>query len=196
MSLSVIFVLFPRLLSFRSLFTCARTDAAFLRTTASAEEQFGGGVWPKTGLSAANPHVHGHDVLGTRDSHETRSQLLKATHLCFGQNFHGRSTNHPNGIFIYIFNLSSFSKNNRLNQNFRQMYIWRRSPRRLESLPPRATAAGEPPTVGNTGRWGQYLTPRPCRQPPLLPHSSLQIFGFQPLRSASEVCFLNLVRFI
>jgi hypothetical protein len=35
------------------------------------------------------------------------------------------------------------------------------SPRRLESLPPRATAAGEPPTVGSTGRWGQYLMPRP-----------------------------------
>jgi hypothetical protein len=104
----------------------------------------------------------------------------------------------------------------------------RRIARRLESLPPRATAAGEPPTVGSTGRWGQYLTTRPtasgnpsakghgvrnlppwaaaaapayirgrapCRQPPLLPHSSLQIFGFQPLRSASKVCFLNLVRF-
>jgi hypothetical protein len=124
MSLSVIFVLFPRLLSFRSLFLRVRAPMLpFYTQLASAEAQFGGGVWPKTGLSAANPHVHGHHVLGTRDSHETRSQLRKATRLCFGQNFHGRSTNHPNEIFLYIFNLSSFSKNNRLNQNFRQMYI-------------------------------------------------------------------------
>jgi hypothetical protein len=35
------------------------------------------------------------------------------------------------------------------------MYIWRRGPRRLEFLPLWATALGEPPTVGSTGRWGQ-----------------------------------------
>jgi hypothetical protein len=95
----------------------------------------------------------------------------------------------------------------------------------LGVLPPRATAAGETPTVG---RWGQYLTPRPmasgnpsarghgvrkllpwaaasappyirgrdpCRQPP--PPSLLlsNLRPFQPLRSASKLCFLNLVRF-
>jgi hypothetical protein len=42
-----------------------------------------------------------------------------------------------------------------LNQNFWQMYIWRRGPRRLEFLPPWATVFGEPPTDGSTGRWGQ-----------------------------------------
>jgi hypothetical protein len=109
---------------------------------------------------------------------------------------------------FFIFNLSWFSKNKWLNQNFWQMYLWRRGPRRLEFLPPWATALGETPTVGRTGWWGQILTPRPTAQEilapwavaaaptyirgrtlPLAPHSSLQTFGFQPLRSASEVCF-------
>jgi hypothetical protein len=35
------------------------------------------------------------------------------------------------------------------------MYIWRRGPRRLESLQPWATAAEETPTVGSTDRWGK-----------------------------------------
>jgi hypothetical protein len=35
------------------------------------------------------------------------------------------------------------------------MYIWHRGPRRLEFLPPWATALGDTPTVGSPGRWGQ-----------------------------------------
>jgi hypothetical protein len=122
---------------------------------------------------------------------------------------------------FFIFNLLGFSKNKWSNQNFREMYIWRRGPRRLEFLPPWPTTLGETPTVGRTGRWGQTLTPQPTASgnpsamghgvrtlapwaaaatpsyimgrtpgasPSLLPHSSLQTFSFQPLRSASEVC--------
>jgi hypothetical protein len=52
--------------------------------------------------------------------------------------------------FFYIFNLSLFLKNKWLNQNFRQMYIWRRGPRRrapatvpegVKSMPSWDTAA-------------------------------------------------------
>jgi hypothetical protein len=35
------------------------------------------------------------------------------------------------------------------------MYIWRRTSRRQEFLPPWGTTLGETPTVGSTGRWGQ-----------------------------------------
>jgi hypothetical protein len=35
------------------------------------------------------------------------------------------------------------------------MYIWRRTLRRQEFLPPWDTALGETPTVGSTDRWGQ-----------------------------------------
>jgi hypothetical protein len=120
---------------------------------------------------------------------------------------------------FFIFNLSWFSKNNWSNQNFRQMYIWRRGPRRLEFLPPWATALGDTPTVGGPGRWGHapddvanggripgavahdgrrlpttaggglYKGSSPCRRPSLLPPSTLHIFCFQPLRSTSEVYF-------
>jgi hypothetical protein len=62
---------------------------------------------------------------------------------------------------FFIFNFSWFSKNNRWNQNFRQMYIWRRSPTTLGVL----TAAGHGGRGAANGRqyWpvGQYLTPRP-----------------------------------
>jgi hypothetical protein len=40
-----------------------------------------------------------------------------------------------------------------------------------------------------------YKGSRPLPPAPLLPHYSFEIFGFQPLRSASKVCFLNLVWF-
>jgi hypothetical protein len=56
---------------------------------------------------------------------------------------------------FFIFILSWFSKNKWSNQNFREMYIWRRTPRRQEFLPPWGTTLGETSTVGNTGRWGQ-----------------------------------------
>jgi hypothetical protein len=156
-----------------------------------------------------------------KDGLMTRNKFLRATtpghHIILLYIF-----NHK--ILLYIFNLSWFSENNRLNQNFGEIYIWRRGPRRLEFLSPWVTAAGEPPTVGSTGRWGQDLTPWPTASgnpsavghsvrtlalwavaaepayirghaPAASPHSSLQIFGFQHLRSACEVCFLNLVRF-
>jgi hypothetical protein len=61
---------------------------------------------------------------------------------------------------FFIFNLSWFSKNNRSKQNFVKVYIWRCGLQRLEFLPPWATAAGESPTVGSTGWWGQDLRPR------------------------------------
>jgi hypothetical protein len=52
---------------------------------------------------------------------------------------------------FFIFNLSCFLKNKWSNQNFREMYILRRTPRRqapaaaprgVKSLPPRGPAAG------------------------------------------------------
>jgi hypothetical protein len=60
-------------------------------------------------------------------------------------------------FFIYLI-CHDFQKNNWSNQNFREIYIWRRGPRRLEFLSPWATALGETATIGTTGRWGQTLT--------------------------------------
>jgi hypothetical protein len=56
---------------------------------------------------------------------------------------------------FYIFSLSWFSKNKLSNQNFREMYIWRRTPRWQKLMPPWGTTLGVTPTVGSTGRWGQ-----------------------------------------
>jgi hypothetical protein len=58
------------------------------------------------------------------------------------------------GIFLYIF-LLWFSKNKWSTQNFREVYIWRQTPRQQEFLPPWGTVLGVAPTVGCPARWSQ-----------------------------------------
>jgi hypothetical protein len=80
------------------------------------------------------------------------------------------------GLDFFIFNLSWFSKNKWSKQNFRQMYIWRRDPRRrapavvpqgVKSLPPcfpasgRAIAAPGPTStllnINDQTVWSRYM---------------------------------------
>jgi hypothetical protein len=86
------------------------------------------------------------------------------------------------------------------------MYIWRRGPRRLEFLDFSPGRWGQAPdAVANGGRipgamarGARALAPWPTAagaslykgpSPSLLPPSTLHTYGFQPLRSAFEICF-------